>query len=342
MPGILRNPQAQLLVNGQAIPCTSVDVHQSKTKKGDTFKASFPFEASAAVGMDENFWSTAPNLTAQVTINGSVVFTGVIDHSDYDFSERKLEVSGRDAGSALIDKTSSEKFQNQQPTDIVQKFASDAGLQTSIDTPGGLAGKQWQIDTAKITHRGSQWTVVNELAELFGMTAYMTGGTLYFKNYPEFLPTYPITYIPPTPQSYAQGTFVKLSTSRNHILGRPVTTNVRSRNHRDKKTYTATHTQSGSGTPLVYNHTVAGVSQSQAQTIADKKHAETVSHELELTALEFPGDETLTPLFEISLSGTGTAFDQTYEIKSVEHKVSFEGGFRTTVGCKNKSAKGGS
>lgn len=333
--GTVRTPTAYLIAGG-TIPLLSCSVCQSKTKKGDTFRAETAFDA---LPMGVAYFTTAKNIDAQIQINGTKVFDGVIDHTDYDWNERKITFTGRDKGSALMDKTTSQKFLNNQPTDIVSAFASAHGLRVVMDTPGGMAGKQYTTDLAKLTHRGSQWTVINELADLFGMVTYITGGTLYFKNYPESLPTYPITYTPPNPAIPSSNAIV-LRTARNHILGRPVTTNVRSHNHKKKTLVTSTQTRTGSGEPLIYNHVIPGLTQDQADRIAKKKHAETTAHEMK-PEIEIPGDETLTPLFMIQLSGTGTAFDQTYEITEVEHTVSYSGGFLSKISVKALSAQGG-
>lgn len=329
--GVVKPFSAFLSANGSQTPLMSFSVHQSKTKHGDTFKADSAFDM---LSQGVAWWTTQKNIDVQIIVNGTKIFDGVIDHTDYDWSQCKIDFSGRDKGSALMDKTTSQKFLNQTPSQIVQTMAGAAGVSSNVDTPGGMAGTIYTTDMAKITNRGSQWSAVNELADLFGMNTYMTGGTLYFKNSPESLPLYPINYTrqaPGVPTSNA----VILKTSRNHILGRPVTTNVHSHNHKKKTVVTATVNKSGSGAPLIYNHvTRPGLTQDQATRIANKKHAEVTQHEYVLDGLEIPGDEALTPLFMVSLSGTGTAFDQTYAIASVDHEGKYDGGYTCKIDCK--------
>jgi len=329
---------ASLIASGSQIPIISFSVKQSKTKSGDTFRAETAFDAvPGGVG----FFVAATNIDAQIIVNGTKIFDGVVDHSDYDWTNRVVTVTGRDKASALVDKTTSQKFLNKQPDEIVQAMASAHGISADVDSPGGKAGTQFTADLAKITHRGSEWSAVNELAELFGMTAYMTVGTLYFKNVPESLPVYQITYTPPTPGP-ATANAVILKTSRNHILGRPIKTNVHSHNHKKKTVLTHTISQAGSGEPLVYNHvTRPGLTQDQVQRIATKKHADVVAHELSLDGLEIPGDETLNARFMVALSGTGTAFDQQYAVSDVEHVGSSSEGYVTKITCKNKKSGGG-
>lgn len=330
-----RKPTAWLTLNGATVPVKSVCVTQSKTKRGDSFKAK---TAMNAPGVDVAALATMTNIDVQVFINGAQIFDGVIDHTDYDWSKLEIEFCGRDKGSALMDKTTSQKHLNKKPTEIVQQYAGEHGLKTDIDQPADLAGKQYTSDLAKITHRGSQWSTINELADLFGMDCYITGGTVYFKNTPESLPVYQITYVkPPTPGS----NMVVLKTSRDHMLGRPVKTHVRSRHHKKKQTFAATVATSGAGEPLVYTHVIPGLTQDQVKRVAQKKHDETLAHELKLTGLEIPGDETINARFLIELTGTGTAFDQQYAITQIEHDASVEGGYVCRIGCKNKSKRGG-
>ena len=324
-----RKPTAWLKLNGKTVPVKSVCVTQSKTKRGDSFKAKTAMSALPA-GLD---LTTATDIDAQVFLNGAQIFDGVLDHTDYHWDSLTIELSGRDKGSALMDKTTSQKFLNQQPTQIVQQYAEQHGLKADIDQPEALAGKQYSADLAKITHRGSQWSTINELADLFGMDCYITGATVYFKNTPEQLPTYQLTYVkPPAPGS----NMMRLETSRNHMLGRPVKTNVRSRHHKKKQTFTAQVQSEGSGEPLVYNHVIPGMTQDQVKRVAQKKHDETIAHELSITGLEIPGDETLNARFLLNLTGTGTAFDTQYQIIQVEHDASVDGGYICRIGCKTK------
>jgi len=323
------------LAGGNPMPFTEFTVTQTRTKKGDTFSAK-----SAITAVDLKWWLTTSPIPIVITINGTQIFTGNVDHADMDFASREFSISGRDTGAALVDSQTSEKFLNQTPTQVVQTIASRHGLSVVSDTPSGNAGKILSADFDAISHRFSEWTFINKIAEHFGMVAYITNGTLYFKNYDETLPAYQIKYVAPTPSSYESGTFIELKASRSLVLGRPVKVNVNSHNHRQKKVVSASMTSSGGqGVPLIYNRTIHGLSQDQANTIAKAKLAEVQSHELTIDKLEFPGDESVNARMSFVLSGTGTPLDQSYDAKSIEHRVSMTEGYRTGVSIKNK--KGG-
>jgi phage protein D len=328
----LRTPTAQIVAGSTPFQFNDVTVTQCRTKKGDTFKA-----CGSLTLADLNFWLTTTPIPVTITINGSKVFDGNVDHVDMDFTARTIEISGRDKCAPLHEAQTSEKFLNQQPQQIVQTIASRHGLQCNCDTPSGQAGKQYSTDFDAISNRGSEWSYINRLADHYGMIAYMTGGTLYFKNYNEQLPVHQITYSPPTARGFETGNFIKLKASRNCILGRPIKVNVHSHNHRKKQVISASMTSSGGqGDPLIYSHTVPGITQDQANTIAKAKLAEAQAHELTIDELEFPGDETVNARMSFQLSGTGSPLDQTYDAEQIEHRITFIDGYRTGIKIKNK------
>lgn len=51
--------------------------------------------------------------------------------------------------------------------------------------------------------------------------------------------------------------------------------------------------------------------------------------------VEAPGDVNVRATMTLSLSGTGTAFDQSYDIESVQHRFSIHDGYIMTVTAKN-------
>ncbi|NTF67979.1 phage late control D family protein [Rhizobium rhizogenes] len=340
-----REPRAYIIVGGTSLNCVSVDVSLSKTHKSDTFHAEIPF-GSLPAEMDENWWSVQNDISVQVQFQADAfagpvqMFDGKVDQVGHDFTDRMLKIQGRDKSAALIDNKTTEKFNNQSADQIVKTIAGRRGISVDADTVPKKAGKLFQIDFAKVTHRLSEWTAINKIADESGMNAYMTGGVLYFKPIDETLPVLDVVYVPPTAASYANGNFMRLSTSRNLIIGRPVNVTVQSWNYKEKKAYQSTKSAPGTGDPLVYNYQGAGLTGDQAEKLADKRLAENTSHELNFS-LDMPGDPTVTPRFTMQLSGTGTAYDQQHEIMSIEHSMSQSGGYRMTISAKAKSKKRG-
>jgi len=340
-----RQPRASLIVQGSTIPIIDLRVSQSKDHKCDTASATTALEALPA-GMDANWWSTANDIAVQVMIQGdgaaggTKVFDGKVDHITIDFAERTLKVQGRDKAAKLLDKKVTKKHINRKPHEVAQDLASDGGISLDADQVSDKAGKLVQIDFASIVHRMSIWDAIQVVADKHDMIAYATGGKAYFKKPDEQLPTFAVVYTPPTGEAYATGNFVKLSVERNCVLGRPVKCHVHSWNHKDKKLFEATEEEPGVGDPLEYHLHPSNLSQDQAQKRAKAHKDKVTKHEFDVT-VDMPGDETMNARHMLQLSGTGTAFDQQYEVQSVEHRISVSEGYRMTISSKAKSKKRG-
>jgi hypothetical protein len=61
-------------------------------------------------------------------------------------------------------------------------------------------------------------------------------------------------------------------------------------------------------------------------------------HERVLQAT-MPGELTLSPRSLLTLTGTGTAFDQTYFVDTIERSINFESGFIQHIRAKNSSPR---
>lgn len=333
-----RQPNAQVLLNGTPIEKMEATVTQSKTKQSDTFKATTALSILPA-DLGLSFWASTDAVPAQVLIStGSgytKLFDGMVDAVDIDLAAGTIQFSGRDKAADLIDKTSAEKFQNKTPDKIVKEIAGRHGIDVDADALSEKAGKIYQIDWNKITNRTSEWTVINHIADLHGMVAYITGGKLYFKPLNETLDPFKITYRPPTANQPADGNFVRLKIRRNLILTKPVKVSVKSWNHKQKKVISSDKEVGGSGTPLIYNFNAPGLTQEQADKIAQKRLDENTSHENTLE-IEVPGDPSMNARRSVELSGTNSGFDQSYEAQSVEHNVSADGGYTMTISTKAK------
>ena len=328
--GTSRNITAQVVVNGSAINVKSASVTLTKTRKSETFHAEVAMFDPAAQGLD-----AATGATVTVIVNGSQIGgTFQLEHVDFDFDATSVTISGRDASSQLIDTQNTKTFTNQTPEQVIKALAQGVGV--NIDPIGGSAGKTYQIDWNAITHRASAWEAIQHLADLYGMHAYITGGTLYVKPIDESLPVYPLQWTPPNSGGAAAGNFLKLKCSRNFQMSKQINVTAYGHNYKQKKTLTANATAGGSGSgSLNYNYVVPSATQDQLQNIANKKCKEHAKHAHDIE-VEIPGDPNVIVRMQLQLSGTGTIFDTTYDVTDVEHKVSWDGGYTTTM--KGKTA----
>lgn len=337
MSGQTTKASATVSVNGQVINCEKMDICLTKTKKSEIFHATIAMYDPAAQGID-----AAAGSSVTCSINGAQIGGSfILEDPDFCFDRTEIMLTGRDeASSQLIDTQNTQTFTNQQPNDVVQTLAQ--GVQTSMDTVGSLAGKLYQTDWNAITHRGSAWSAIQKLADIFGMNAYITGGTLYWKSIDEQLPAYNLTWSPPSQSSYAIGNVIRLRGRRHSPMSKQISVTARSHNYKQKQSLSATAQAGGSVSgERKYNYVVASAQQDQLQAFATKKAHEHAKHAFNIEA-EIPGDTSITARMSLQLSGTGTNFDTNYDVQDVRHEVSFDGGYLTIISGKDAAGGGGS
>lgn len=324
----LRSPLALVVINGAPIAPESVSVTQSRDKNSDTFHADVPMAMVGNLGAD--------NITAQVYMGNdgdasTLMFDGYVDASTYAFERGVVSLSGRDKVKKMIDKKTRKDWKNKQPHEVVQELGGAAGLSVQASSVGEKLGKIYQIDFKSFMHDVSDWSMVQKIADHFGMECFASVGKLFFQEMGQSQGAFTVQYVPPTPYSYADGTFITLSGSNNHVVKGGATVKVSSWNHKQKQANSAS---AGSGTTL-YNYSVPGISQSQAQRIANKKHKEHTSHGKTIST-SMPGDTSVNATIDLVVSGTGTDFDDTYQIQTVEHSMSAGEGYRMNISAKIK------
>lgn len=141
------------------------------------------------------------------------------------------------------------------------------------------------------------------------------------------------------------GNVLDMSFSRTLTVGKGVTVQVHSLNHKQKAGFTVTYPESHAkgikpGSAMapsqVYNYIIANLTQQDAQQRAQQIYNDIIRHELKMTA-ELPGDNILTPNTMVSVSGTQTPFDTTYYVESVSRRMSMDAGYCMSVRGKNHS-----
>ncbi len=133
--------------------------------------------------------------------------------------------------------------------------------------------------------------------------------------------TYQATWSPPGQlRAYAVGNVLTLKLGKDSTASRPQTVTAAGWHHGKKKLYKATSSASGKGTPVEHRLHHNGHEQSQLQKKADSFRDDVIRHELNLSAT-MPGDPTLDPHMGLSLSGTGTIYDTTYQIDEIEFSL---------------------
>lgn len=318
-------------------------MHLSQHQSANTFAAVLALDDP--MGPSPSFWAgTAPmsiTITATNDINSggaTTLFIGGADKVSINWEDRHVHLSGRDLTSKLTDKKTNEKWLNKQPQDIIQDLAGRAGLSVTFGgTAVDRAGLKFKDDYNRISELDSYWNVIVRLAKELGCIAYVSGTTLKVEPW-DFSGggNYPLIYVPPTPGSAGMGSMLTLETTRDLQVAKSVAVNHKSWQHKQGQAIESEYMASGAGDELRHELKGANLTKQQQDAIAKGRIDEIISHERTLRAT-LPGDVSVQPGMNITLSGTQTAFDQSYVISDVEHHFSWAQGYIMTLSVRNKS-----
>lgn len=307
------------------VPChvLSMDVQQSATKECSTLHAEIAIDEHRGVAA---LASAAPDVAVTGEVEASFgsghLFTGTADHISVDFDRRIMKVQARDKTKGMIEKKTTEDFRNLPASAIVSKIYGRHGLAPVVDGTADMAGKQQQKeDYVHLTHHESEWTLIQHLADREGKVAFVQKNAGYFVEIDSAaFGALAVVYAPPTPGGHADGNCLRLSCSRNFEAGKRSKCTVRSWNVKKKKAFTG-EDQGGSGGALKnYEYSHPQLNQGQCEKIAKKRLREILRHEMTIE-VEMVGNAKVAPPMRLSLSGTQTAFDQTYFVDRVHHRI---------------------
>lgn len=342
--GRARQIHAFVVANG--VPCRvkSVQVQQSATATTDTFRATLAMNGLPP-GRGVHFWSDTDVIKVEVTVltgeNANTIFWGAVDKVKCNWQSHTIDVSGRDESKKPVEKKSTESWKNKTADEIVKEVSGRHGLGALTD-PADFAGKVWADDHVRITDQHSDWTLFHKMANREGKVVYAQDGNVYFKDLDEGNEgSIDIVYVPMTPASHAAGNYVTLDCERNLQLAKK--TKVKVRSWHTKKKEKVEHEEELPGSTEdgenEYVYRYDGLTRPQAEKIAKKRLRENTRHERTIT-VNCPGNPNARPRMMANLTGTGTAFDQSYYIDRVTHDVG-EQGYRMTLTSKNTSKKRG-
>jgi hypothetical protein len=187
----VRAPRAQIMIGGQSFGVLSARVNQEATRRSSTMSAScalntFPGGDAFFAGLSDNKGS--------ISIDGVSLCDGEWDSATIGYDGTVVTLPGRDSSTSLHERKSSEKFNNQTRSDIVNTVAKRNNLQAQVTAATLLAGKLFQIDYAKLTDGVSDAAIIHKLAELSGARWWVKNGTLYFKGKGDISSNYTVHY----------------------------------------------------------------------------------------------------------------------------------------------------
>ena len=355
-----RFPRGAIKINGNIIPALiDLEIDSNAWRESDTFRVSLSLSALQSP-YDEAWICSRSSMQVQLyagtvsdptnwSINdlGQPLFYGHVDNVEYELSARTLVLTGRDLTALLIDARTAEKWINQSASQIATTLANRHGLTPVIpqDTAGRAGG--FYIDNHVVpTTSQTEWDLLCWLAQQVGFVVYCKGNTLYFGPPPdESANKYPVVWVPADSQNPYRSNTASLSFARSLTVGGTITVTVRSFNSQQRAGFSVSYPSANAGkiapgnakSPAQnYSYRIPGLTREQALQRAQSIYNEMIKNEMRLSA-DLPGDSILDIMHVIPVSGTGTAFDQTYYPESIQRTLSNDEGFRMKVSAKNHS-----
>ncbi|MYM89548.1 hypothetical protein GTP91_20515 [Rugamonas sp. FT82W] len=351
-------PRGMVYANGVALSGVhSFEVENNAFFQADTFRLTLLISAQPA-GRGLDFWSRQEQLELEFLLGfpadpdnvgksglGSFLL-GYADAIDVDLDANTLVLTGRDFSSKLIDVKRTKVFSSGTlvASDVVRQIAQAQGL-TPVVTPTTVAaGGYYQIVKALVASDVSYWDIVTKLAQYEGYQVYVRGRELHFEpRAAKGADPYVLRWQADGGAAWSNA--MQLSFKRDLSLAKDLRVKVLSFHSKtnqavsevaERKRVTDGAAVAFGGEPQEYVRTFPNLDASQAQAKAKAILQELSAHEMGLTA-ELPGDVLLMPTSLIQVTGTGSAFDQTYYAASVTRRYSSEDGFRMTVHAKNQT-----
>lgn len=363
--GLANAPRGAVRINGNlAQGWLDWEVENNALSSADTFSVRF-VGASLPPATDVNWFSQQKDMYIEIFAGfpddisnyspGDLtkLIYGQADTIDYDIATDIVTVRGRDLTRVFIDAKTTEKFQNQTSSQIATTLATRRGLKASVTATKTPAGAYYDIEHVNLMDERTEWDILSFLAQQEGFNVYVKDQTLYFGPPPAANSTpYPIvwTQIAPSTSQYraVAGNVEHMSFQRTLTVSRGITVVVRSWNDKQQYGFNATYPATKAGTLKPGQATTKSAGQTftffypnldkqRALQIAQQKYDLIVQHEMKFNC-RVPGDVTLDAQTIIQITGTGTAFDQTYYPSSIVRRMSMDGGFEMDVHGKNHSA----
>ena len=269
---------------------------------------------------------TDPNHFTEKELDSLIL--GSVDSMEIDPVKNEIMLSGRDYTAKFIDARTTQKYVNQTSSQIATTLATQNGLTAQVTTTKSRAGQYYAAENSKLAKAMPQWDLLTFLANQEGFDVYVKGTTLYFNPKATAGDSYAL-------QWNAKPTFngMAINFTRDLSKAHDVYVLVRYTDIKNKKGLTVSDPQGkpGKAQQFIYNYKPA--TREQALQFAQKQRAAISQHEIKLSA-SLPGDNILNARTPIQVTGTGTAFDQTYYAESVERRLS-KGGYTMNIRAKN-------
>lgn len=355
--GYALRPRLRVMSNGVEIPRAMVCSITSNTNfAADRFSVSFA-QTTGGIGTFK-WWSQQRSIPVDIqlgllplgaaptaTPSWQSLMTGEADKIAIEMDHNAIHIEGRDLTASLIDKKHTKSYVNQTSAEVIQSIAAAHGLTAKTGSTPGTSGRFWtggrETTTLNASSRVStEWDLVVSLAKKEGFDAYVSGSTLYFQPTADPSST-PYIWLHHVSNGHHVGNIQELKMERALAAAKGLTVKVKSWNSKQARAIekvsslkTGISPNGKQGTEYIIQK--PDMTEDEAQSHADTTAAELAKHELLISA-RLPGDTILTPRVMVQLQGTGTDFDQTYNVLTVTKVIDVKEGFYMHASCKSKS-----
>jgi phage protein D len=271
-----------------------------------------------------------------------------------------LTIRGRDYSGQLQDSQMSQQFTGNDLSAaqlIPQIVSRIPQLSVDVEEADDSIATVYNGQGGRLFLNRSPWDVITSLADHEGYQVRMKGRTVVVKpnGPPDTSNPYRVFYTPEfrdpgNPDNYrpVQSNVITLRMSRALNIAKGVDVFVQAydtatgqrpsrkvakvRSSRRASRHAGNQAQS----PTTYTFNRPGMSPAQAQRHAKARASQVAQFERNIE-FQIAGDPTMSIGRAITLSGTGTAFDQTYFADQIDHRLSVEGGYAMEIRAKNQS-----
>lgn len=349
-----RQPRGAVKLNGTIVTgWESFSVENNAFRAADTFRVVFavgllpsgfgPDWFAVQTGIDCEVFATEAPIDPEryEPIDAERLIFGQVDDVEYDPLAGTIEITGRDLTARLIDTNTSENFLNMTSSEIATTLAGRHGLTPVVTATTTKVGSFYSQNHMSLTQERSEWDLLAMLAQYEDFDVFVTGKELHFQPKPTAAARYAIRW--KRGDAVPQANVTSMRFERSLTIAKGVVVTVRSWHLPSGKAFEASWPksvkatkpgESGAAAPLVYHYTIAGKTQDQALQEARRRYDMIVRHLMKISA-DLPADGVLDCSMVLSVTGTGTAWDQDYYPDAVTRSLSVDEGYRMSVTAKN-------
>lgn len=351
----VRQPYHSVTVN-QTIPLTGIlesEVVNASHFTSDTFRLTASISRLPS-GLGINYWGDAAGDELEIFAGfrddigqgqPSSLIYGQVDEVEVDLVNRLLVLSGRDLSARFLDVKTAEHFQDQTASDIAITLAKRHGMKASVTPTTERVGGYYEYYHTRMTSDQTEWDLLIFLAEQENYDVWVAGQTLYFQpRVPDNADPYVLLWSD-LGQGNRLANFEALKLHRSETLAKDVIVKVKSwnqaletvvtaENHRNQ----ANKNQRAGGQAQTYTFYPPNLTKDQADKFAAAKAEDITKHERVVSGT-LPGDNLLNHRSLIKLVGTGTSWDQLYNVDTITRRLSTKLGYTMDFRAKNHSTQ---